>query len=107
MLQFVTITPGAHCQASSQHQDDLLFFVKSGGNNGKADVPFFVRRKAKQLPDELQLSGSGFSSVDWKQTVLLNIILQSEYQLTVVACGYVMSSPTVSWCHGLMAQLLG
>ena len=47
----------------------------------------FVRRKGKQLPKELQLSGSDFDSVNWAETVLLNIVLQSQYQLTVVACG--------------------
>eukprot|EP00882_Tetradesmus_deserticola_P012175 GHRQ01012900.1.p1 GENE.GHRQ01012900.1~~GHRQ01012900.1.p1 ORF type:complete len:367 (+),score=137.12 GHRQ01012900.1:584-1684(+) len=73
--------------ADSAHHDDLLFFVKSPSYPTVNSPPFFVRRKAKQLPEELQLSGSQFSHVDWAQTVLLNIVLQSQYQLTVVACG--------------------
>lgn len=71
----------------SAHHDDLLFFSKSPSHPTASNPPFFVRRKAKQLPEELQLSGSQFSHVDWAQTVLLNIVLQSQYQLTVVACG--------------------
>lgn len=46
-----------------------------------------VRRKAKQLPQELQLSGQDFATVDWADSVLLNLVLQSQYHLTVVACG--------------------
>lgn len=71
----------------SAHHDDLLFFSKSPSHPTANNPPFFVRRKAKQLPEELQLSGSQFGHVDWAQTVLLNIVLQSQYQLTVVACG--------------------
>jgi hypothetical protein len=73
--------------ADSAHHDDLLFFIKSSSHPTASNPPFFVRRKAKQLPEELQLSGNQFSNVDWAQTVLLNIVLQSQYQLTVVACG--------------------
>ncbi|KAI8473865.1 MAG: hypothetical protein J3K34DRAFT_518589, partial [Monoraphidium minutum] len=49
--------------------------------------PFFVRRRAPQLPDDLGLSGAGFAAVDWAASVLLNTVLQSRYQLTVVSCG--------------------
>lgn len=74
--------------ADSLHRDDLLFFVRtSNATSTSSDSALFVRRKAKQLPDELQLSGRDFPSVDWAQTVLLNLVLQSQYQLTVVACG--------------------
>ncbi|KAF6250398.1 hypothetical protein COO60DRAFT_1647137 [Scenedesmus sp. NREL 46B-D3] len=81
--QFINHQPAA----DSAHHDDLLFFIKSPGHPTSNKPPFFVRRKAKQLPEELQLSGAHFSQVDWAQTVLLNIVLQSQYQLTVVACG--------------------
>jgi hypothetical protein len=74
--------------ADSLHQDDLLFFVRAGNASSTSrDSALFVRRKAKQLPDELQLSGRDFPNVDWAQTVLLNLVLQSQYQLTVVTCG--------------------
>jgi hypothetical protein len=82
-VQFINHLPAA----DSAHHDDLLFFIKSPSHPTANSPPFFVRRKAKQLPEELQLSGSQFSNVDWAQTVLLNIVLQSQYQLTVVACG--------------------
>jgi hypothetical protein len=72
---------------SEQHQDDLLFFVRRASAAGSTALPFFVRRRMARLPEELQLSGKDFSSVDWEATVILNIVLQSQYQLTVVACG--------------------
>lgn len=83
-LQFVN-----HSSAGHHQQDDLLFFVRqqqtAAGSGSPGQV--FVRRKTKQLPEELQLTGKAFSTVDWVQTVLLNLVLHSEYQLTVVACG--------------------
>eukprot|EP00878_Enallax_costatus_P033844 GHUV01037417.1.p1 GENE.GHUV01037417.1~~GHUV01037417.1.p1 ORF type:complete len:125 (+),score=27.78 GHUV01037417.1:261-635(+) len=79
---FITCVP----PPDSTHHDDLLFFVKSSKHRMQ-DPRLFVRRKGKQLPKELQLSGSDFDMVDWAETVLLNIVLQSQYQLTVVACG--------------------
>lgn len=81
-MQFVNHSSAGH------HQDDLLFFVKQQRASAAGGSPqVFVRRKAKQLPDDLQLTGKDFSTVDWVQTVLLNLVLHSEYQLTVVACG--------------------
>lgn len=81
-LQFITSIP----PANSSHHDDLLFFVKSSKHPTR-EPRFFVRRRGKQLPPELQISGSNFDTVNWPETVLLNIVLQSQYQLTVVACG--------------------
>jgi hypothetical protein len=84
-LQFVD--GAASCDGTAlQHQDDLLFFVYNA-TAGRRDVPYFVKRRSKQLPEELQLSGSKFPAVDWRETTLLNIVLHSQYQLTVVACG--------------------
>lgn len=81
-LQFVNHTSAGH------HQDDLLFFVRQQRASAAGGSPqVFVRRKTKQLPDDLQLTGKDFGTVDWVQTVLLNLVLHSEYQLTVVACG--------------------
>lgn len=91
MLQFVNHSSLGH----QQHQDDLLFFVRrrqqqlylpaSSSSTQQAQV--FVRRKGKQLPDDLQLTGQAFDNVDWAQSVLLSLVLHSQYQLTVVACG--------------------
>jgi hypothetical protein len=80
--------------SSSKHSgepghDDLLFFVSHPAATKPREDAYFVRRKGKRLPDDLQLSGSAFASVDWCQTVLLNIVLQSHYSLTVVTCGWV------------------
>jgi hypothetical protein len=94
-LQFVSHSDaGRH-----QHQDDLLFFVKHR-TPAATSQQVFVRRRAKQLPEELQLTGRDFSSVDWAQTLQLNLVLHSQYQLTVVACRWVsqLAGPAVtSW----------
>jgi hypothetical protein len=81
-LQFVN-TPS---NLPHEHQDDLLFFVRHQPQSG-ISPQVFVRRKGKQLPEDLQLTGKDFGNVDWAQTVLLNLVLHSHYQLTVVACG--------------------
>ena len=80
--------PSSH--SAHDHCDDLLFFVKLKCPKDGDGEPFFVRRKAKQLPAELQLAGPLFDGVDWSKTVLLNVVLQSAYQLTVVACRHVI-----------------
>ncbi|KAF8071144.1 hypothetical protein HT031_001226 [Scenedesmus sp. PABB004] len=84
-FQFLFITREPP-EAEAHHQDDLLFFVKSESHPARAP-PFFVRRKARALPAELCLSGRDFGAVDWPRSVLLNLVLQCQYQLTVVACG--------------------
>lgn len=92
LLQFVNHSSLGH----QQHQDDLLFFVRRrqqqqlllpASSSSTQQVQVFVRRKGKQLPDDLQLTGQAFDNVDWAQSVLLNLVLHSQYQLTVVACG--------------------
>ncbi|MEW5309635.1 MAG: hypothetical protein WDW38_001511 [Sanguina aurantia] len=84
--------------------DDLLFFVLQdpAGTGSEVDgwqltapplhqantpgMPFIVRRRAKALPAELQMAGSLFPQVNWRLTTLLNFVLHSLYQLTVVSC---------------------
>lgn len=93
LLQFVNHSSLGH----QQHQDDLLFFVRrrqqqlhppaSSSSSSTQQAQVFVRRKGKQLPDDLQLTGQAFDTVDWAQSVLLNLVLHSQYELTVVACG--------------------
>lgn len=73
----------------SQHhspQDDLWFFVCDRGHTADDGLPFFVRRKNRSFPPDLEVEGSKFNTVNWAQSVLLNLVLQSMYQLTVVAC---------------------
>ncbi len=70
-----------------QHHDDMLFFTWKGEVAAQQQETVFVRRKPHGLPPELQLSGRDFNLVDWARSLLLNLVLQSRYQLTVVACG--------------------
>lgn len=52
----------------------------------QAETPYFVRRKSKTLPAELQAAGEKAHQVDWKRSVLLNLVTQTTYSLTVSAC---------------------
>ena len=45
------------------------------------DSPFLVRRKGKALPTELCRGGEKSETVDWQQSVLLNLVLQTDFQL--------------------------
>lgn len=117
--QFVQSSSGSSSKRSHEASDDLLFFVtreaptvpppapqpKAGRGAGKP--PYFVRRKAKQLPEELQLSGASFERVDWCQSVLLNVVLQSQYSLTVVACGWVGARRVHGTRQGMGWAVLG
>jgi hypothetical protein len=78
------------------HQDDLLFFVSlenapdaappARGSSGGGSSPLFVRRRAAQLPAELQWGGARSGGVDWCASVLLNLVLQTGYCLAVATC---------------------
>ena len=52
----------------------------------QAETPYFVQRKSKVLPTELQTAGEKAHQVDWKRSVLLNLVTQTTYSLTVSAC---------------------
>lgn len=81
-----------------EHNDDLIFFVHSdqqalyrhhGSADPKADLdkgPFSVRRRGQQLSSDWGLSGKMFSAFAWDKTLLLNLILQAHYALTVITC---------------------
>ncbi|DBA87122.1 TPA: hypothetical protein ACH3X2_005227 [Trebouxia sp. C0005] len=68
----------------AEEQDDLLFFVHLEAY--QAEVPYLVRRKTKALPVDLQEGGDKAHQIDWKRSVLLNLVTQTTYSLTVSAC---------------------
>lgn len=68
----------------AEEQDDLLFFVYLEAY--QAEVPYLVRRKTKALPVDLQEGGDKAYQIDWKRSVLLNLVTQTIYSLTVSAC---------------------
>jgi hypothetical protein len=76
-------------QQQQQQQQRPAAAVASGAGAPQAAPrePYFVRRRGASLPEDLSLSGHGFAGVDWAASVLLNTVLQSRFQLTVVACG--------------------
>ena len=45
-----------------------------------------VRRRGKQLPSELAMGTPGSERIDWHASVMLNLVMQTSYQLTVAAC---------------------
>ena len=73
-----------------KHNDDLLFFVHAARQPAAGAPldpgPFSVRRRGKQMTPEWGLSGSNFAAISWEKTLLLNIVLQTEFVLTVIVC---------------------
>ena len=78
--------------------DDMLFFVYTDEAAAAARTRLFVRRrqaKALALPADLAAAGTGAgagsaaagaaaSKVDWRASVLLMVVLQTGYRLSVV-----------------------
>ena len=86
-----------------EYNDDLLFFVHSDSQSsasiGNTDSngsdliresldkgPFSVRRRNHQLSSDWGLSGRLFSAISWDKTLLLNLVLQTHYVLTMIIC---------------------
>ena len=80
----------------TMHNDDLLFFVhdvlqpqtqKAGHVSGLDPGPLSVRRRGKQTSSDVWgLTGSNFAAISWDRTLLLNIVLQTEYTMTDITC---------------------
>lgn len=56
------------------------------GMQGGPGGPLLVRRKGAALPADLDLGGALTSRVDWCWSTLLNLVIQTSFQLTVAAC---------------------
>lgn len=56
------------------------------GGQGGPGGPLLVRRKGAALPAELDLGGALSPRVDWCWSTLLNLVIQTSFQLTVAAC---------------------
>jgi hypothetical protein len=71
----------------SNRDDDLLFFVYSSNrlqNVGKS--PIFARRKSKTVPVDLVWGSELANLLDWRASLLLNIVLLTKFRLTVARC---------------------
>ena len=89
-------SPSGHVE----HNDDLLFFVHSDSqpcasiDDTNSDLiresldkgPFSVRRRGHQLSSDWGLSGRLFFAISWDKTLLLNLVLQTHYVLTMIVC---------------------
>lgn len=68
--------------------DDMLHFVYDAAKPSGPQIQ--VRRRAGQvvaaLPPELHIGGAHYARVAWKDTLLLNLVLQAVYFLTIVVC---------------------
>lgn len=63
-----------------ESMDDLVFFVMMQGQGQSKQVQ--VRRKTDELPVEFQ--GSNSEIVDWKETVILNLVMQTNYEFAAL-----------------------
>ncbi len=45
-----------------------------------------VRRKGRAMPAELGRGGQQAERIDWRKSVLLNLVVQATYCLTVATC---------------------
>ena len=45
-----------------------------------------VRRKGRAMPEELGRGGQQAERIDWRKSVLLNLVIQATYCLTVATC---------------------
>lgn len=66
-----------------ESRDDLIFFVMiKGQRDGDDSKQVQVRRKTKEFPVEFQ--GSTGESVDWKETLILNLVMQTNYEFAAL-----------------------
>ena len=45
-----------------------------------------VKRAAKQLPADLAMGTPGSEQIDWHASVMLNLVMQTSYELSLAAC---------------------
>ncbi len=50
------------------------------------DSALLVRRKGRAMPEELGRGGQQAEHIDWRKSVLLNLVIQATYCLTVATC---------------------
>lgn len=56
-------------------------------NTVQADgAMLLVRRKGRAMPAELGRGGEQAEHIDWRKSVLLNLVIQATYCLTVATC---------------------
>ena len=67
-------------------QDDMLWLVAAAAQQQQQQRVLLRRRTGPELPAELRPGGNQFDRIDWCRSLLLNVVMHSEYQLTVVLC---------------------
>ena len=45
-----------------------------------------VKRRGKQLPANLAMGTPGSEQIDWHASVMLNLVMQTSYELSLAAC---------------------
>ena len=56
------------------------------------DSGLLVRRKGRAMPEELGRGGQQAEHIDWRKSVLLNLVIQATYCLTVATCRHAAGS---------------
>lgn len=63
----------------------MFWFMQAVVNGGSP--PITVRRNGSAPPPELREGSVEASGVNWRASVLLNLVLQTRYLLSVATCG--------------------
>ena len=72
--------------SSSETHDDILFLVLI---EPRKEGPYLVRRREKSgMQADIIYGGELYSKIDWRSSFCLNIVMQSQYSLTVAVCSY-------------------
>lgn len=66
----------------------------------------FVRRRLAELPKDLQEDSPGCSTVDWHQSLLLNLVMQTTWELSTAALRQGLCFQGLSWLMIALPMLL-
>ena len=61
------------------------------------DASLLVRRKGRAMPAELGRGGQQAEHIDWRKSVLLNLVIQATYCLTVATCRFGVLTLDLFW----------
>ena len=67
------------------------------------DSGLLVRRKGRAMPEELGRGGQQAEHIDWRKSVLLNLVIQATYRLTVATCRHAATTVFPANAHCICA----
>ena len=60
------------------------------------DSGLLVRRKGRAMPEELGRGRQQAEHIDWRKSVLLNLVIQATYCLTVATCRHAATTASLA-----------